>query len=250
MPAWFLALLSGALGGITLVIGSAIAWLVAVPAKLTAAISAFGAGVLISALAYELVGEAVDDGGLLPTVLGTLAGAVLFVVADWLLTRAGAGDRKKMSGSGASAGSNGSVVAVGALIDGIPESIVLGLSVAAGGASAAISIPVVAAIAISNLPEGLSSTAGMKADGRSARYVFTVWGGIAAISAIAALIGFVALASAPVAVIAFVTTIAAGAILAMVSNTMIPEAFDSDNVLTGLFAVLGFLAAFTLHTVA
>ncbi|NQX14213.1 ZIP family zinc transporter [Microbacteriaceae bacterium VKM Ac-2855] len=250
MPSWILALLSGVIGGITLVIGAAIAWLVAVPPKLTAAISAFGAGVLISALAYELVAEAADDGGLVPTILGTLVGAVLFVGADWLLTRAGGGDRKSIKGSGENKGSNGTVVAVGALIDGIPESIVLGLSVAAGGASGAISIPVVAAIAISNLPEGLSSTAGMKADGRRAHYVFAVWGGIAAISAAAALIGFLALATAPVEVIAFVTTIAAGAILAMISNTMIPEAFDADNVLTGLFAVLGFLTAFTLHSIA
>ncbi|MCJ1675001.1 ZIP family zinc transporter [Rathayibacter sp. VKM Ac-2929] len=246
MPPWSLALLSGAIGGATLLVGAALAWFVRVPPKLTAAISAFGAGVLISALAYELVQEAADDGGLLPTILGTLAGAVVFVGADALLTRAGAGDRKSAKGSGSAGG--GTAIAAGALIDGIPESIVLGLSVAQGGAGAAISVPIVAAVAISNLPEGLSSTVGMKTDGRSARYVFTVWGGIAALSAIAALVGFLVFASAPGAVVAFVTTVAAGAILAMISNTMIPEAFDRDDVLTGLYAVLGFVTAFALHS--
>lgn len=216
MPSWTLALVSGAIGGATLLIGAALAWFLHVPAKLTAAISAFGAGVLISALAYELVQEAADDGGLVPTVLGTLAGAVVFVGADALLTRAGAGNRKSAKGSG-------------------------------GGA---ISVPIVAAVAISNLPEGLSSTVGMKADGRTARYMFTVWGAIAGISAIAALVGFLVFASAPGALVAFVTTVAAGAILAMISNTMIPEAFDRDNVLTGLYAVLGFVTAFALHSVS
>lgn len=247
MPSWTLALVSGAIGGATLLIGAALAWFLHVPAKLTAAISAFGAGVLISALAYELVQEAADDGGLVPTVLGTLAGAVVFVGADALLTRAGAGNRKSAKGSG---GGGGAVIAAGALIDGIPESIVLGLSVAQGGAGAAISVPIVVAVAISNLPEGLSSTVGMKADGRTARYVFTVWGAIAGISAIAALVGFLVFASAPGALVAFVTTVAAGAILAMISNTMIPEAFDRDNVLTGLYAVLGFVTAFALHSVS
>jgi zinc transporter, ZIP family len=121
---------------------------------------------------------------------------------------------------------------------------VLGLSVAGGGG---LSVPVVAAIAISNLPEGLSSTSGMQADGRGARYVFGVWGGITAASTLAAVLGYTVLQSAPASVIAFVTTVAAGAILAMLSNTMIPEAFQRDRVLTGLFAVLGFLAAFSLH---
>ena len=245
MPSWSLALLSGAIGGATLLIGAALAWFFRVPPKLTAAVSAFGAGVLISALAYELVAEAADDGGLLPTVLGTLAGAIVFVGADALLSRAGAANRKSSSGSG---GGGGAAIAAGALIDGVPESIVLGLSVAQGGSAAAISVPIVAAVAISNLPEGLSSTAGMKADGRSVRYVFTVWGGIAAASAAAALVGFLVFATAPGAVVAFVTTVAAGAILAMISNTMIPEAFDRDNVLTGLYSVLGFVTAFTLHS--
>jgi len=242
MDGLLLAGLSGLIAASTLLVGAAVAWLVRVPPTVVAAILAFGAGVLISALAYELVAEANDDGGLVPTLTGFLAGALLFVGADWLLSRRGAKHRKRPSGTGSSGG--GAAIAVGALIDGVPESIVLGLSVATGGG---LSLPIIAAIAISNMPEGLSSTAGMKADGRRAGYVFAVWGGIAAASTAAALLGYAVFASAGPQVVAFVTTVAAGGILAMVSNTMIPEAFDRDKVLTGLFATLGFLTAFALH---
>jgi ZIP family zinc transporter len=238
-----LASLSGLIAASTLLLGAAVAWLVRVPPTVVAAILAFGAGVLISALAYELVAEANDDGGLLPTIAGFLVGALLFVGADWLLSRRGAGDRKRPGGTGGEGG--GAAIAVGALIDGVPESVVLGLSVATGGGG--LSIPIIAAIAISNIPEGLASTAGMKSDGRRAGYVFGVWGAIAAASTLAALLGYAVFASAGPQVVAFVTTVAAGGILAMVSNTMIPEAFDRDRVLTGLFATLGFLTAFALH---
>lgn len=244
------ALLAGGVGlaaGGMLVVGALIAWFVRVPPSVTAGIMAFGAGVLISALAYELVLEASENGGLLATVGGFLVGAVIYVCADMLLARYGAKHRKRSSALQSSedekAGS-GAAIAIGALLDGIPESIVLGLSVAGGGV---VSVPILAAVAISNIPEGLSSSAGMKASGRGARYVFGVWVGIAIASGLAALLGTVLLAGASAATIAFVTTIAAGGILAMLSNTMIPEAFDQDHALTGLFATVGFLAAFVLH---
>ena len=244
------ALLAGGIGlgaGSTLVIGALIGWFAHVPRAVVAGIMAFGAGVLISALAYELVQEASADGGLVATVSGFLVGAVIYVGVDALLSRLGAHHRKHSGGKQASESEqsgSGLAIAAGALLDGIPESIVLGLSVAGGGA---LSVPILAAIAISNLPEGLSSSAGMKQGGRSAKYVFGVWIGIAVASGLAAFIGYLTLASASPSTIAFVTTIAAGAILAMVSNTMIPEAFQRDHALTGLFATLGFLAAFVLH---
>ncbi|BDI23634.1 ZIP family metal transporter [Herbiconiux sp. L3-i23] len=248
MSDWLLAGVSGLIGASTLLLGAAIAYFVHVPRSVVAGVMAFGAGVLISALAYELVEEANDVGGLLPTVTGFLAGAVLFVVADWLVSRRGGRGRKNAGGTragdGNDSGGSGSAIAVGALIDGIPESIVLGLSVAGGGG---LSVPIIAAIAISNIPEGLSSTAGMKADGRRAGYVFGVWGGIAGASTLAALLGYLFFGGAGANTVAFVTTIAAGGILAMLSNTMIPEAFQRDKVLTGLFATAGFLTAFTLH---
>jgi zinc transporter, ZIP family len=132
-------------------------------------------------------------------------------------------------------------IAVGALLDGIPESVVLGLSLLGGGT---VSVPVLAAVFISNVPEGLSSAAGMKRSGRSAGYVFGVWGGIAVASGLAALIGYQTLGSARPETIAVITAVAAGAILTMVADTMIPEAFERTRTWTGVITTLGFLTAF------
>ncbi|MBD3752916.1 MAG: ZIP family zinc transporter, partial [Micrococcales bacterium] len=106
---------------------------------------------------------------------------------------------------------------------------------------------IVAAIAISNIPEGLSSTAAFKQDGSRGRTVALLWGGITAASVVAAVIGYLALQTAPPELIAIITSVAAGALLAMVANTMIPEAFERLHFLTGLWATLGFLLAFVMH---
>src|SRR6187402_243391 len=131
MGLW-LAALSGIIAGGALLLGSAVAWFVAIPKHIVAAIMALGAGVLISTLAYELVEEAADDGGLLPTVVGFLGGAIIYIVADRLVSR----PRSTPAADGAAnivvrraAAGSGVVIAIGALIDGIPESIVMGLSV-------------------------------------------------------------------------------------------------------------------------
>lgn len=227
---------SGLAAGAMLLLGAAIAWFVRVPQGVVAGITAFGAGVLISALAYELVAEAHADGGLGPTVIGFALGALIYVGADALVDARGRRrSRKREPG--------GTALLIGALVDGIPESVVLGTTVAATGG---LSLPILFAIAIANLPEGLGSAAGMKAAGRSARYVFGVWGCVVAVTGVAALLGYLLLRDAPPELIAFITTIAAGGILAMVCNTMIPAAFARDRAATGLLATLGFLVAFTL----
>jgi ZIP family zinc transporter len=120
---------------------------------------------------------------------------------------------------------------------------VIGVSMIAGGA---VSMPAVVAVFLSNVPEGLSSAAGMKRAGRSIRYVFAVWGGIALISGIAALIGYVVFSGLSANTNAATTAMAAGAILAMLSDTMMPEAFEQAHDLAGLITVVGFLAAFVL----
>jgi ZIP family zinc transporter len=217
---------------------------------MVAFVMAFGAGVLISALAFELVAEAQDAGGLAPTAVGFLVGAVTYVGANAVLARKGAQHRKRSGGQQPSeqdSAGSGNAIALGALLDGIPESVVLGLGLVAGGA---VNPAVLVAIFISNVPEGLSSSAGMKNAGRSGRYVFGLWGGIAFASGLAALAGYSLLAGASGGTIAFITAIAAGAILAMVADTMIPEAFERQHMLTGLIAALGFLTAFVVHEVS
>src|SRR3954454_11794767 len=247
MPPWLAAGLWGLVGGEALVLGAAMAWWVRVPPKVIAGVMAFGAGVLISALAFELVDEAVRQGGAVATAVGFLIGAVVYVAANAALDRRGARHRKRSAGRQPSedeqAGS-GAAIAVGALLDGIPESVVLGLSLLSGNG---VSPAVLAAIFISNVPEGLSSAAGMKQAKRSARYVFGVWSGIALASGIAALVGYVALDGVPAAVVAVITAVAAGAILAMLADTMIPEAFQEAHVLTGLITAVGFLTALAVH---
>jgi ZIP family zinc transporter len=246
MPDWLQAALSGLLAGGALLIGAIIAWFFRVPLSAVAAIMAFGAGVLISALAFELVQDANERGGLLPTLGGFLAGSVIYVVADGLLARRGAKGRQRPDREPAGEGSSNSglAIAAGAVIDGIPESVVLGVSLATGGG---LNLTIFAAVAISNIPEGLSSTSGLKSEGRSLGYVSIMWGAIALACGLSSLFGYLLLRDAADEAIAFVTAIAAGGILAMLANTMIPEAFSRERVLTGLFATAGFLTAFTLH---
>jgi zinc transporter, ZIP family len=249
MPTWLAAGAWGLVAGGALVLGAAVAWRGRVSQQAIAWVMAFGAGVLISALAFDLVGEARESAGLVPVAGGFLLGAVVYVAANAVLSRHGAQHRKR---SGAQQPSeeeqegSGTAIALGALLDGVPESVVLGLGLVAGGA---VSPAMLAAIFISNVPEGLSSSAGMKANGRSARYVFGVWGGIALASGISASVGYLALQDASAGSIAFITTVAAGAILVMVADTMIPEAFERAHLVTGLVTTVGFLLAFAVHDV-
>jgi ZIP family zinc transporter len=246
VPSWLEAGLWGLLGGAALVVGAAVAWWVRVPPTVVASVMAFGSGVLISAVAFDLMAEAADTGGLGPTAAGFLGGAVVYLAANALLARRGARHRKRSGGQQPSESEqqgSGAAIAVGALLDGIPESVVLGVGLLAGGA---VSLPVLAAVVISNVPEGLSSAAGMKSSGRSARYVFGVWTTIAVLSGLSALLGYVALGDAPPETIAVITAVAAGAILTMIADTMIPEAFEETRTWTGLITTLGFLVAFAI----
>lgn len=247
MPTWVEAGLWGLLAGGALVVGAAIAWSVRVPRIVVAGVMAFGAGVLISALAFDLIDEAEQTGGLTATAIGFLVGAVAYVAANSILARRGARHRKRAGDEQPSEeeqSGSGTAIAVGALLDGVPESVVLGLSLLGGGG---VGVPVLAAIFISNLPEGLSSSAGMKRSGRSAGYVFGVWITIAVASGVAGALGVLALQGASGEVVAAITALAAGAILAMIADTMIPEAFERAHLLTGLIATVGFLTSFVIE---
>jgi zinc transporter, ZIP family len=246
LPEWLEAGLWGLLAGGALVLGAGVAWFLAVPRLVVAGCMAFGAGALVSALAFELVDEAEQTGGLAATVTGFLGGAISYVIANTLLARRGARHRKRSAGIPpfeAQLPGSSLAIAVGALLDGLPESAVLGMSLLGGQG---VGVAVLAAILVSNIPEGLASAAGMKRIGHRARYVFGVWGAIAVASGAAAVIGNLALRGASPATVAFITAIAAGGILTMVADTMIPEAFEQTHLFTGLITTAGFLTAFTI----
>jgi len=236
----------GLLAGAALVLGAVVAWFANVPQRVIAGVTAFGAGVLISALAFELMDEAYQRGGFDATAAGFLSRAIVYTAANWMLARHGAKHRKRSQGKQPSeqeAPGSGMAIAVGALLDGIPESIVIGLSLLAGGV---VSFVAVIAIFLSNIPEGLSSAAGMKKAGRSAVYVFGVWSAIALASGAASWAGYAVFRDFSPNIIAGTTAIAAGAILAMLADTMIPEAFEQAHDAAGLITVAGFLASFAL----
>lgn len=243
LPGWLQAGWWGLVAGAALLLGAWIGLRFSVPQRLVAAIMAFGSGVLISAVSFELMDEAIETGGFGSTAVGFLAGALVFTAANWMLARRGARHRKRSRRPAPQENSGGAAIAVGALLDGIPESIVIGLSLLGGQG---VSMAVVVAVFLSNLPEGLSSAAGMKHAGRSSRYIYGIWGGIALASSMAALIGYTVFHHFPPEVLAATSAVAAGGVLAMVVDTMIPEAFEETHDFAGLIVVLGFLAAFAL----
>lgn len=236
----------GLVAGAALLVGAAIGYWTHLPQRAIAGVMAFGSGVLISALTLELMEEAYRRGGFDSTATGFFAGALVYSLANWWLARNGAKHRKRSGGrqpSESESGGSGLAIALGSLLDGIPESIAIGVSMIEGGA---VSLVTVAAVFLSNVPEGLSSVVGMKRAGRSLAYIFGVWAGIALASGAAAWAGFVVFAGFSPEVIAATTATAAGAILAMLADTMIPEAYEKAHDFAGLITVAGFMASFVL----
>jgi ZIP family zinc transporter len=236
----------GAFAGSALLFGAFLGYLARLPRWAVATVMGFGSGVLLSAVSFELITQAHEAGGLALTAIGAGVGAVVYTAANVALAFRGARHRKRSAAlqpSEQQQSGSGTAIALGAVLDGIPESVVIGTSLIAGGG---ISVTTVVAVFISNVPEGLSSAVGMRRAGRSAQYIFGLWIGVTVVSGLAALAGFGLLDRASTGWISGITAFAAGAILAMIADTMIPEAFDDAGLLTGLTTVAGFLTSFGL----
>jgi ZIP family zinc transporter len=226
----------------TLIAGGAYALRRRVGDKTLGIVMAFGSGVLVSSVAYELVGEAFDTHHGNGAVAGGLfAGSAVFFIGDTLIDRMG-GAKRKDSGGAQAEGSPLAIV-LGIVLDGIPESIVLGLTIVVAGS---ISAAFVVAVALSNIPEAVAATSGLVRSGWSGGRVLGLWTLVSLVSGLAAVVGFAVFDSASGAAVAFVLAFAAGAILTMLADTMMPEAFEHAGPLVGVVTTFGFALAFAL----
>jgi ZIP family zinc transporter len=227
----------------SLVLGAIVALALPISRRTIGLVMAFGAGVLISAVAFDLVEEAAGLAyGHGSVALGMAAGCGVFFTGDWLIDHLGGAERKDSGG----AQESGSALAIvlGTVLDGIPESMVIGLTLREGGT---VGVAYLIAVFISNLPEAISSTSGLARGGWRTSHIVWLWIGVTAVSALASLIGYVVFENASAETTAFVLAFAAGAILTMLADTMMPEAFEHGGILAGVLTTLGFAVAFQIH---
>jgi ZIP family zinc transporter len=232
----------GAVGASSLLIGAVIAIAVPLPRRAIGLVLGFGAGTLISAMAFELTEEAFNVGGADAVTIGLALGALAYFVGDSVIESRGGGNR--MSSMGEQAGSANALL-LGAVLDGVPESAVLGITLLEGSG---VGVAVLAAIFLSNLPEALSSTTGMRMTNRSTGSVLTTWSVVVIVSGISAALGYEILDGASGNAVGLIQAFAGGAVLTMLVDTMIPEAFARGHRAVGLFTVLGFALAYLLST--
>jgi zinc transporter, ZIP family len=230
----------GALGASALLVGALVAYQATPSRTFIAVVMALGAGLLIGSVSFELVNEALKTTDVLLVGVFTLVGAAAFTLGDWWLDRRGGGDRKDSEGSQAS----GSALAIvfGSILDGIPESFVLGLTVLQGGVSVALLVGVL----LSNLPEGMSSSSGLRIAGWPRARVVRMWLAVMAVSGVSAALGYTLLDPASGRNGAFAQGFAAGALLAMVTDTLLPEAYEVERFRTGSLVAIGFAVSLIL----
>lgn len=244
------ALFWGGFTSASLYLGQLLAAPMAPARRATGLVMGFGAGTLLSAVAYELIPQSSLGQG--PGMgAGFLLGALTYYVADLVIDRGGGADRQRIAAGsaardgGVAAGGSGAAMFLGALLDGVPEAFVLGVSIGLGGS---LSIAFIAAVFVSNIPQGVAGTASLKAAGYTDRHVFWMWTALTVACAGVAGAGFALADSLPDHGL-YAGAFAAGAVLTMLADSMMPEAFEHGGRSVGLVTVVGYLVAAGLSAV-
>jgi zinc transporter, ZIP family len=238
------AFVFGALASSALVIGGALGSFWKPSSLVTGAMLAFASGTLISALAFELFPEAVELGGLRASGWGLLAGAATFVVINaWLDNRAAAEQRGKVAVAGRGVGL---ALLAAVTLDGVPENLALGVSLAGEETTGGGSLALLVAIFASNFPEALVGAVSMRSQGHPPGYAIGLWGATAGLLTLAVVVGRQALATAEPSTLAFPLAFAGGAVLASLADTLMPEAFERGRPVNAFATAAGFYVSFAL----
>ena len=236
----------GVLAASSLVIGALVALRFSIGLRAIGLVMAFGAGVLISAVSFDLIEEASGmASGQGPVAVGLFAGCLVYFGGDRLIDRLGGSGRKRAAGT--DGGGSALAIVLGTVLDGIPESAVIGLTIYQGGAVGAAYLT---AVFLSNLPESISATTGLVTGGWRKSRVLWMWVAIVVVSGIASLGGYALFQESSPDTVAVVLAFAAGAILTMLANTMMPEAYEHSGKLVGVVTTLGFAVAYAIHSIA
>jgi ZIP family zinc transporter len=202
---------------------------------MTGMVMGFGSGTLISAIAYELIPESTLGKGV-GMMISFLIGALVFFLSDMIIDRLGGAGRKDIAGGEVSG--SGTAIFLGTLLDGVPESLILGIGLGLGGS---ISIAFLFAVFVSNLPEGVAGTLSLQAEGRSRKVITLMWSSLVIASAVSAGLGYFFTYKTGAIDGIYLQAFAAGAMLTMLADTMMPEAFEHGGKIVGLITVFGFL---------
>jgi len=254
------ALLFGAIGSCALVLGAAAGGKFQIPKRALAALLAFAAGALITALTFELFEDAYQKGGVWRAGAGLLVGALTFTMLSHLLDRWATGDRpadhgsekldtdaaasEKKASAASVSGTAGLALLAAVTLDGIPENLALGVSLGEGTGGIAL----LAAIFVSNFPEALVGSASMRAQGRSQRYILCLWGACAVALTLAVVVGAGPLSGALPETLSLPLAFAAGAVIASLADTLMPEAYEQGGPAVAMATASGFVLSFVLAT--
>ncbi|KMJ59621.1 membrane protein [Bacillus sp. LL01] len=237
------ALFWGAVAGGALLLGALVGLFVPIPRKITGFIMAFGTGVLIGAASFELLGKIEERAGYSYAIFGFLIGSAMFTSLELIISKKGGKERKLSKEK--SEGHSGMAIFIGSIMDSIPESVIIGVSLIKANK---VSWVIVLAIFISNIPEALSSSVGLRKDGYSRKKIMFLWTIVFILTTLSSFFGFIVFKELNELYMYLVSGLAAGGIIAMVASTMMPEAFEEGGPIVGLLSALGLLCSYVLSS--